>query len=115
MKTIFSLVFLLFFTGCSTWNKDNEETQFLNELITEENSKNVIPLPLIKINSYSKEIVDEPKIPAEFKEPLVQSLAIKRLGTPDDHCGPVLFLLSDEAKWITGHVLAVDGGQITRI
>ena len=55
------------------------------------------------------------QVPAEFKEPLVQSLAIKRLGTPDDHCGPVLFLLSDEAKWVTGHVLAVDGGQITRI
>ena len=48
-------------------------------------------------------------------EPLVQGLAIKRLGNPDDHVGPVLFLLSDEAKWITGHILAVDGGQITRI
>ena len=55
------------------------------------------------------------QVPEEFKAPLVQSLAIKRLGTPDDHVGPVLFLLSDEAKWITGHVLAVDGGQITRI
>ena len=55
------------------------------------------------------------QVPEEFKAPLVQSLAIKRLGTPDDHAGPVLFLLSDEAKWITGHVLAVDGGQITRI
>ena len=55
------------------------------------------------------------QVPEEFKAPLVQSLAIKRLGTPDDHVGPVLFLLSDEAKWITGHILAVDGGQITRI
>ncbi len=55
------------------------------------------------------------QVPEEFKGPLVQSLAIKRLGNPDDHVGPVLFLLSDEAKWVTGHVLAVDGGQITRI
>lgn len=55
------------------------------------------------------------QVPAEFRDPLVASLAIKRLGTPDDHVGPVLFLLSDEAKWITGHVLAVDGGQVTRI
>ena len=52
------------------------------------------------------------QVPEEFKAPRA-SLAIKRLGTPDDHVGPVLFLLSDEAKWITGHVLAVDGGQIT--
>ncbi len=55
------------------------------------------------------------QVPEAFQDPLVQSLAIKRLGTPDDHVGPVLFLLSDEAKWMTGHILAVDGGQITRI
>ncbi len=55
------------------------------------------------------------QVPVEFQDPLVQSLAIKRLGTPGDHVGPVLFLLSDEAAWMTGHVMAVDGGQITRI
>jgi 3-oxoacyl-[acyl-carrier protein] reductase len=55
------------------------------------------------------------QVPADFRDPIVASLAIKRLGTPDDHVGPVLFLLSDEAAWITGHVLAVDGGQVTRI
>jgi NAD(P)-dependent dehydrogenase (short-subunit alcohol dehydrogenase family) len=55
------------------------------------------------------------QVPDEFRDPIVASLAIKRLGTPADHVGPVLFLLSDEAGWITGHILAVDGGQITRI
>ncbi len=55
------------------------------------------------------------QVPVEYQDPLVQSLAIKRLGTPDDHVGPVLFLLSDEAAWMTGHVMAVDGGQVTRI
>ncbi len=55
------------------------------------------------------------QVPAEFRDPIVASLAIKRLGTPADHVGPMLFLLSPEAGWITGHVLAVDGGQITRI
>jgi len=55
------------------------------------------------------------QVPVEFQDPIVAGLAIKRLGTPDDHVGPVLFLLSDEARWITGHTLAVDGGQITRI
>ena len=55
------------------------------------------------------------QVPVEFQDPLVSSLAIKRLGTPADHVGPVLFMLSDEAAWITGHVMAVDGGQITRI
>jgi len=55
------------------------------------------------------------QVPVEFQDPIVASLALKRLGTPDDHVGPVLFLLSDEARWMTGHTIAVDGGQITRI
>ena len=55
------------------------------------------------------------QVPEEFRSMLVDSLAIKRLGTPDDHVGPVLFLLSDQAAWVTGHVLAIDGGQVTRI
>jgi 3-oxoacyl-[acyl-carrier protein] reductase len=33
-----------------------------------------------------------------------------RLGQPSDAAGPVLFLLSDAACFITGHVLVVDGG-----
>jgi NAD(P)-dependent dehydrogenase (short-subunit alcohol dehydrogenase family) len=31
-------------------------------------------------------------------------------GTPDDVADPVLFLLSNDARWITGSVLSVDGG-----
>jgi 3-oxoacyl-[acyl-carrier protein] reductase len=55
------------------------------------------------------------QVPTEFQDPIVASLAIKRLGTPDDHVGAVLFLLSDEASWVTGQILAVDGGQVTRL
>ena len=54
------------------------------------------------------------QLPREFRDPLVQSLALKRLGEPNDHIGPVLFLLSDDAGWMTGHTIAVDGGQVTR-
>jgi 3-oxoacyl-[acyl-carrier protein] reductase len=54
-------------------------------------------------------------VPEEYMGALTQSLAIKRLGQPDDMVGACLFLLSDDARWVTGHVLAVDGGQITRI
>jgi NAD(P)-dependent dehydrogenase (short-subunit alcohol dehydrogenase family) len=54
-------------------------------------------------------------VPAEYIGALTQSLAIKRMGQPDDMVGACLFLLSDDARWVTGHVLAVDGGQITRI
>lgn len=45
---------------------------------------------------------------------LTDRLALKRLGTPDDLVGACLFLLSDEARWITGQILNVDGGQVFR-
>ena len=35
-----------------------------------------------------------------------------RLGAPEDMVGPVLFLCSDEADYITGHTLVVDGGWL---
>jgi NAD(P)-dependent dehydrogenase (short-subunit alcohol dehydrogenase family) len=45
---------------------------------------------------------------------LVKSLAIKRFGQPDDLVGACLFLLSDEARWLTGQIINVDGGQVFR-
>ena len=37
---------------------------------------------------------------------------LKRLGTVEDVAGPVAFLLSDDAAWITGHTLPIDGGSL---
>lgn len=49
-------------------------------------------------------------------EQIVQnSLAIKRMGSVDDMVGAVRFLLSDDASWVTGQILAVDGGQTFRL
>ena len=35
---------------------------------------------------------------------------LARLGEPDDVAGPVAFLLSADAAWVTGQTLAIDGG-----
>lgn len=43
--------------------------------------------------------------------PLMQSVPQKRLGTPDDIANAVVFLASDEASYITGEVVKVDGGM----
>lgn len=45
---------------------------------------------------------------------LVKDLAIKRPGQPEDMVGACLFLLSDDASWVTGQILNVDGGQVFR-
>jgi 3-oxoacyl-[acyl-carrier protein] reductase len=47
----------------------------------------------------------------EGQDRLVRSIALKRLGTPEDIVHAVLFFASDFAGWITGQVLSVDGGR----
>jgi 3-oxoacyl-[acyl-carrier protein] reductase len=42
---------------------------------------------------------------------LIEKIALKRLGTPDDIANGVLFFASDAANWITGQVLSIDGGK----
>ena len=41
----------------------------------------------------------------------VKGVRVKRLGTPDDIAHGVLFFASEYAGWITGQVLAIDGGR----
>ncbi|MDT5136961.1 MAG: 3-oxoacyl-[acyl-carrier protein] reductase [Mycobacterium sp.] len=52
--------------------------------------------------------------PKEIVDDIVKGLPLSRLGTPDDLVGMALFLLSDQASWITGQIFNVDGGQIFR-
>lgn len=42
---------------------------------------------------------------------LIDGIALKRLGTIEDIVHGVLFFASQEANWITGQVLAIDGGK----
>ncbi|MDV7241076.1 MULTISPECIES: SDR family oxidoreductase [Rhodococcus] len=52
--------------------------------------------------------------PGNMVADMVKTLPLKRMGTPEDLVGACLFLLSDEASWITGQIFNVDGGQIFR-
>ena len=42
---------------------------------------------------------------------LIQSIAMKRLGSPDDIAAMVMFFASDFAGWVSGQVISVDGGK----
>jgi 3-oxoacyl-[acyl-carrier protein] reductase len=48
---------------------------------------------------------------AEGQRALIDRIALKRLGTPDDIANGVLFFASDQANWVTGQVLSIDGGK----
>jgi 3-oxoacyl-[acyl-carrier protein] reductase len=42
---------------------------------------------------------------------LLDSIAARRLGTPEDIANGVLFFAAEEASWVTGQVLSIDGGH----
>ncbi|MWK34822.1 SDR family oxidoreductase [Actinomadura sp. J1-007] len=41
----------------------------------------------------------------------LDTVPLHRLGSPEEVVGPLLFLLSDSARYVTGHSIAVDGGS----
>jgi 3-oxoacyl-[acyl-carrier protein] reductase len=49
-------------------------------------------------------------LPAEIKDATLKTIPLNRWGTPEEIAYAVAFLASDEAAYITGQVLSVDGG-----
>ena len=49
-------------------------------------------------------------IPEREREELIKQIPMKKLGTSEDVANAVYFLASDEASYITGHVIGVNGG-----
>ncbi len=50
-------------------------------------------------------------LPEELKQKMLSSIPLARMGTPTDIANAVKFLVSDDASYITGHVLSVNGGM----
>ncbi|MEJ5255011.1 MAG: SDR family oxidoreductase [Acidimicrobiales bacterium] len=73
----------------------------------------------IRVNAIAPGPTDTEATRSTVDEGILQSIVagmpLKRLGTVDDMVHACLFLLSDEASWITGHILNVDGGQVMRV
>jgi 3-oxoacyl-[acyl-carrier protein] reductase len=50
-------------------------------------------------------------LPEELKQKMLAGIPLARMGTPADIANAVKFLVSEEASYITGHVLSVNGGM----
>jgi 3-oxoacyl-[acyl-carrier protein] reductase len=67
----------------------------------------------VRVNAVAPGAVDTAMNPKAQSDPAgIARIPLGRLGTPEDIAGPVLFLLSDEARYITATSLAVDGGVV---
>jgi 3-oxoacyl-[acyl-carrier protein] reductase len=72
----------------------------------------------IRINAIAPGMTDTPAFRQNTPEQWIQmglaQLAIKRFATPQDHANAIKFLLSDEASFITGQILPIDGLSLPR-
>lgn len=73
----------------------------------------------VRVNAVCPGFTDTPLIegffegredPVAARKKLVAQYPLKRLGEPEEIAATILFLASDDASWITGHGLVVDGG-----
>ncbi len=70
----------------------------------------------IRVNSVHPGFIETPMIQEytnneEAKKYLISSIPLRTLGQPNDVANAVLFLASDESRFITGEELIIDGGQ----
>ncbi|MDQ1272253.1 MAG: 3-oxoacyl-[acyl-carrier protein] reductase [Planctomycetota bacterium] len=49
-------------------------------------------------------------LPQEYKDKMIEMIPARRFGKPEEIAKIAAFLLSDDAQYITGHVISVDGG-----
>ena len=50
-------------------------------------------------------------LPEKVKEAMLQQIPLRQFGSPEDVAKAAAFLASDDARYITGQVLGVDGGM----
>jgi 3-oxoacyl-[acyl-carrier protein] reductase len=68
----------------------------------------------ITVNAVSPGFIDTEMtsvLSDEIRAKVLEAIPLRRLGKPEDVAAAVRFLASDEAGFITGHVLAVNGGM----
>lgn len=68
--------------------------------------------PVQMLSPAVKKWLADPKTDPALPQRLLSGIPLQRLGEPEDVVGPVVFLASDAAAFVTGTLLPVDGGNL---
>jgi 3-oxoacyl-[acyl-carrier protein] reductase len=71
----------------------------------------------VTVNAIAPAAIDGPmvaSVPPERIEAMVQTIPVRRLGRPEEVAAAVAYLLSDDAAFVTGATLDVNGGMLMR-
>lgn len=68
----------------------------------------------VRVNALVPGSIDSRGMDPEIKQSRGENIPLGRVGEADEMAGPAVFLASDDARYITGHLLVVDGGMLSQ-
>jgi 3-oxoacyl-[acyl-carrier protein] reductase len=68
----------------------------------------------VRVNGLVPGSIDSKGMSAELKRARGETMPLGRVGEAEELAGPAVFLASDDARYITGHMLVVDGGLLAQ-
>jgi 3-oxoacyl-[acyl-carrier protein] reductase len=68
----------------------------------------------IRVNALVPGSIDTARLDETARRVRGENIPLGRVGEPEEMAGPAVFLASDDARYITGHCLFVDGGMLSQ-
>ena len=68
----------------------------------------------VRVNALVPGSIDTQRMAPEIKQERGKTIPLGRMGEPEELAGPAAFLASEDASYITGHILVVDGGLLSQ-
>ena len=68
----------------------------------------------VRVNALMPGSIDTDGMDDDARSYRGENIPLNRIGDPEDMAGPAVFLASEDASYVTGHVLKVDGGMLAQ-